>query len=144
MTSNLPRWIAILTLALPCLTRAQATDDSLYRQLGEQPGLVALVDELVTDLLADPRTNPFFRDIDRSHFKKQLVDQLCEVSGGPCKLVGPDMKKAHASIDVAKRDFNAVVEVLQRSMDTRGIPFSTQNRLLARLAPMHRDIVNVP
>jgi len=144
MTATFTRWLALLAIALPCLARAQAPDDSLYRQLGEQPGLVALVDELVADLLADPRTSPFFRDIDRGHFKKQLVDQLCEVSGGPCKLVGPDMKKAHAGIDVTKRDFNAVVEVLQRSMDTRGIPFSTQNRLLARLAPMHRDIVNTP
>ena len=27
-------------------------------------------------------------------------------------------------------------------MDQQGIPFTVQNRLLARLAPMHRDIVN--
>ena len=27
-------------------------------------------------------------------------------------------------------------------MDARGIAFSTQNQLLARLAPMHREIVN--
>jgi hemoglobin len=31
--------------------------------------------------------------------------------------------------------------VLQVSMDARNIPFSTQNQLLALLAPMHRDIV---
>jgi hemoglobin len=29
-------------------------------------------------------------------------------------------------------------------MDAQGIPFSAQNKLLARLAPMHRDIVNAP
>jgi hemoglobin len=33
--------------------------------------------------------------------------------------------------------------VLQRSMDAQGIGFTVQNRLLARLAPMHRDVVNV-
>jgi hypothetical protein len=26
-------------------------------------------------------------------------------------------------------------------MDTRAVPFATQNRLLTRLAPMHREIV---
>jgi hemoglobin len=33
------------------------------------------------------------------------------------------------------------VEDLQRGMDTAGIPFRVQNRLLARLAPMHQDVV---
>jgi hemoglobin len=36
-----------------------------------------------------------------------------------------------------------LVEVLQQAMDAQGIAFGVQNRLLARLAPMHRDIVNV-
>jgi hemoglobin len=54
------------------------------------------------------------------------------------------MKKAHAGIDVTKANFNALVEVLQQSMDARGIPFGAQNRLLAQLAPMHREIINAP
>ena len=119
-------------------------DDALYRQLGGQPGLVALMEDFMPRLLADARMNPFFKDVDQKHLKAQLVAQFCEVSGGPCKLVGPDMKKAHAGIDVTKSNFNALVEVLQRSMDAQGIAFGTQNRLLARLAPMHREIVNAP
>ena len=51
------------------------------------------------------------------------------------------MKRAHANMTVAKADFNRLVEILQVSMDARSIPFADQNRLLARLAPMHRDIV---
>jgi hemoglobin len=46
-------------------------------------------------------------------------------------------------MDISKGDFNALVEVLQASMDAQGVPFATQNQLLARLAPMHREIVNV-
>jgi hemoglobin len=34
-------------------------------------------------------------------------------------------------------------EVLQKSKNTRGVPFSAQNRMLALLAPMHRDIIHV-
>jgi hemoglobin len=33
--------------------------------------------------------------------------------------------------------------VLQVSMDARHIPFTTQNKLLALLAPMHRDVITV-
>lgn len=134
--------VAIL-MALSGTAHSQA-DDSLYQQLGGQPGLTTLMDDFMTRLLADKRMNPFFKDVDHKHVKAQLVAQFCEVSGGPCKLKGPDMKKAHAGMDITKRDFNALVEVLQDSMSAQGIAFSTQNRLLARLAPMHRDIINTP
>jgi hemoglobin len=124
---------------------APAADDSLYQALGAQPGLVRLMDDFMTRLLADPRMGPFFKDVDHAHVKEQLVLQFCEVSGGPCKRTkGPDMKKAHSGMDIRKNDFNALVEVLQQSMDAQGIGFTTQNRLLARLAPMHRDIINTP
>lgn len=119
-------------------------DDSLYQQLGGQPGLVRLMDDFMQRLLADPRMKPFFKDVDHAHVKAQLVDQFCEVSGGPCKLDGPDMKTVHSGIDVTRADFNALVEVLQQAMDAQGIAFGAQNRLLAKLAPMHRDIVNLP
>jgi hemoglobin len=123
---------------------APPADDSLYQSLGGQPGLVRLMDDFMARLLADPRMNTFFKDVDQAHVKAQLVAQVCEVSGGPCKLKGPDMKKAHAGMDITKHDFNALVEVLQESMSAQGITFMTQNKLLARLAPMHRDIINTP
>ena len=56
---------------------------------------------------------------------------------------GADMKTAHAELDIKKSDFHALVEVLQRSMDARGIPFRQQNEMLALLAPMHRDVITV-
>ena len=123
---------------------AAARDDTLYQQLGAQPGLTKLMDDFMTRLLADSRMGPFFKDVDHQHVKDELVTQFCEVSGGPCKRKGPDMKKAHSGMDITKSNFNALVEVLQQSMDAQGIPFTTQNKLLSKLAPMHRDIINTP
>jgi hemoglobin len=123
---------------------AATRDDTLYQQLGAQPGLTKLMDDFMTRLLADSRMGPFFKDVDHQHVKDELVTQFCEVSGGPCKRKGPDMKKAHSGMDITKSNFNALVEVLQQSMDAQGIPFTTQNKLLAKLAPMHRDIINTP
>jgi hemoglobin len=119
-------------------------DDSLYQTLGGQGGLTTLMDRFMERLLADARMRPFFKDADQQHVKEQLVLQLCEVSGGPCRRDGPDMKKAHDGMDVTRGDFNALVEVLQDTMDAQGIPFVAQNRLLAKLAPMHRQIINTP
>ena len=122
---------------------ARPVNDALYQSLGGQSGLNRLIDDFMLRLLADPRMNPFFKDVDQPHVKAQLVAQFCEVTGGPCKLKGPDMKKVHSGFDINKANFNALVEVLQQSMDAQGIAFSAQNRLLAQLAPMHRDIINV-
>jgi hemoglobin len=119
-------------------------DDALYQAFGARPGLVKLMDDFVPRLVADERLKTFFVDVDLKQLKEKLVTQVCQVSGGPCRREGPGMKTAHDGMDIRKHDFNALVEVLQLSMDAQGIPFGTQNRLLAQLAPMHRDIVNTP
>ena len=119
-------------------------DDSLYQELGGQGGLVKIADEFLTRLQADPQLAAFFRDIDAKQFKERLVIQFCEVSGGPCKQAKHDMRKVHSAVDINKASFNATVEVLQQAMDAQGVGYRTQNRLLAQLAPMHRDIINAP
>lgn len=131
-------------LAVALLATTAHADDSLYQAFGGQGGLVRLTDDFMVRLLADARMKRFFQDVDQKDLKEKLVKQLCEVSGGPCKYDGADMKKAHVGFDIAKADFNALVEVLQDSMDAQGVGFRTQNRMLARLAPMHREIINVP
>jgi hemoglobin len=119
-------------------------DDSLYRALGGQAGIAGAMTEFVGRARQDPRIGGFFKETDPRHLAQQLTDQICQVSGGPCKLDGPDMKTAHESMKIAQADFNTLVEVLQQTLDDRGVPFAAQNRLLARLAPMHREIVNLP
>ena len=123
------------------LAQATPKDDQLYKAFGEKPGLVSLMDDFMTRLLADPRTGPHFRPANQQHVKEQLVEQLCALGGGPCVYKGADMKSSHANLDITKSDFHALVEVLQQSMDARGIAFSQQNQMLALLAPMHRDII---
>ena len=54
-----------------------------------------------------------------------------------------DMKKAHKGLGLTTVHFNALVELLQQAMSEQGIGYQTQNRLLALLAPMHRDVVEI-
>lgn len=122
--------------------RAQtATDDSLYRAWGGEAGIRDVMQDFVPRLAAHPRIGHFFKDTNRQHLTTQLTAQLCQVAGGPCVYEGADMRAAHRDMGVRRGDFNTLVEVLQQSMDARGIPFGAQTAMLARLAPMHRDIV---
>jgi len=115
----------------------------LYQAFGEQAGIRALMDDFVVRLKADARIGDQFRETNLDNLAKSLTDQLCQLSGGPCVYKGPDMKTSHADRDITRAHFNALVEVLQQSMDARGIPFARQNQMLALLAPMHRDTVTV-
>ncbi len=119
------------------------SSDTLYQTFGAKPGLVKLMDDFMVRLLADPRTGPHFKPVNQQRVKEQLVEQFCMVMGGPCVYKGADMKSAHGNLDITKSDFNALVEVLQLSMEAQGIAFSEQNKLLAKLAPMHRDVITV-
>ncbi len=120
-----------------------AAGDALYQALGAKPGLEALMAVFVSALKVDSRIGTLFKETKSAYLQEQLVDQICMVSGGPCVYKGADMKSAHANMEINKAQFNALVEVLQVSMDIRGIPFDTQNKLLERLASMHRDVITV-
>lgn len=111
-------------------------------EFGGEAGLRALTEDFMTVLLGDPRMRPFFEDIDQERVKEQLALQFCVILGGDCVYEGLDMEAAHSDLDIRRADFNALVEDLQIAMERRGIPTRAQNQLLAKLAPMHREVVN--
>ena len=130
-----------LLMAASAMAQTASKNDQLYKAFGEKAGLVALMDDFMVRLLADPRTSPHFQPANQQRIKEQLVDQLCDLGGGPCQYKGADMQSSHSNLDIKKSDFHALVEVLQQSMDAKNIPFRKQNEMLALLAPMNRDII---
>lgn len=128
--------LALLALAAPA---AQAA--TLFEDLGGEPVLRRVVEEATRNFLADKRIAVTFEETAIPRFKQLLFEQLCNVSGGPCTYTGRDMAKTHAAFKITDAHFAALVEDLQDAMDHEKIAFTTQNRLLAILAPMRRDIV---
>lgn len=113
-------------------------------EFGGVAGLQALMEDFMPMLVADPRTGPFFAEVDTERVKQRLVEQFCVILGGDCQYEGLDMVAAHADMGVTHADFNRLVELLQVAMEKRHIPTRAQNRLLAVLAPMHREIIAPP
>lgn len=133
--------LASLSFALLSSTASAQQAPTLYTQLGEKPGITKFVDTFVGNIAKDGRINAMFGATNIPRLKTLLVEQVCEVSGGPCKYTGRDMKSSHAGMGVNRSHFNALVEDLQDAMSTEGVPFGVQNELLAVLAPMYRDII---
>lgn len=130
---------AVFLLAMFASAHAYA-DDALYRQFGEKPGLTKIVDDMYDNVLADPRTAPYFEDAPIKRIKTKLVEQFCVLLDGPCEYTGRTMKRSHEGQNIDRAAFNALVEDLQAAMDKNGVPFHAQNKLLAKLAPMYRDV----
>ena len=133
--------LASLSFALLSSTASAQQAPSLYNQLGEKAGITKVVDTFVGNIAKDTRINGMFASTNIPRLKTLLVEQVCEVSGGPCKYTGRDMKSSHTGMGVNRTHFNALVEDLQAAMSTEGVPFGVQNELLAVLAPMYRDII---
>jgi hemoglobin len=130
---------AAIVLTMAAAAPAHA-DDSLYQTFGGQPGLTKIIDDFYDILLKDPRTLQYFDGAPIKRIKKLLGEQFCELLGGPCTYTGRTMKRAHEGQNIDRAAFDALVEDLQTAMDKNGVPFRAQNKLLAKLAPMYRDI----
>lgn len=116
-------------------------DDDLYRALGGETGITAIVDQFLWNLADDERINAHFVDTNLQRFRTKLIEQFCELSGGPCTYTGDTMKLSHAGMGIDHAGFNALVEALIEAMEAHNVATGPQNRLLALLAPMHADII---
>ncbi|QHI98739.1 group 1 truncated hemoglobin [Xylophilus rhododendri] len=143
MTSLFAR-IAAAFLCAACLVAAPLAraDEALYQQFGGEEGLQRIADDMIANSFSNPKTAPYFAKASVKRLRVQLATHFCEQIGGPCKYTGSSMKNVHAPLHIDRAAFNALVENLQAAMDKNNVPFRAQNQLLAKLAPMYRDIEN--
>jgi hemoglobin len=128
-------------LSLATLAPVHAADDSTYQGLGGRQGIQNIVATLVELIKADSRIKESFSDSDMKNVAKRLEEQFCVLSGGPCKYEGEPMKEVHGGLKITNAQFNALAEDLQIAMERHGVASAVQNKLVAKLAPMQRDIV---
>ncbi len=133
--------IALLLLALSGASSPSMAAGLLYDQLGGEAGVVAIVDQFLANLADDQRINHFFVDTNLKRFREKLIEQFCSLSGGSCTYSGDSMQQSHAGMGVDHAAFNALVEDLIEAMEHCKVATGAQNRLLALLAPMHKDII---
>lgn len=130
------RWLVLVA----CLAVAAPARATLYEDLGGHEGLNRILGALVDRAAADPRIADKFDNANLTRLKRVLVQHVCTVTDGGCGYTR-GLRGSHVQLELTRLHFNALVEVLQDVMDEQGVPFRTQNRLLARLAPMQREIV---
>jgi len=122
-------------------TQASAATVTLYERLGADPGVHAIADTLIDRAAADPVMGRSFADVNLKRVKRLLAEQICELSGGPCRYSGTSMRDSHAGLHISQAEFYDLVATLKRVLVERHVPLGARNELLALLAPMKRDVV---
>jgi hemoglobin len=113
----------------------------MWETFGGADGVSAIVETFVERIVADPRIAEIFVAQDQVRLRRTLKEQFGYILGGPVAYSGRDMRSSHADLGIQSADMGALVENLQIAMSEHGVPFRAQNRFLAKLAPMRRDVV---
>ncbi len=114
---------------------------SLYYRLGGEDGVSAIAGDLIDRVAADPRLGRSFKDSKLERIKTLLAEQICDLSGGPCKYSGDPMREVHAGHHISEAEFYGMVADLRAILKRRHVSQGATNELLRLLAPMKRDIV---
>ena len=126
-----------------CQSLNTEPENSLYQQLGEREGIANVVEDLLYLIVEDERINQQFKGMDVAQFHRNLTDQLCELSGGPCAYTSREMRELHSDMAITDTQFNALAENLILAMEKNDIPTGAQNRLIKQLVPLYPDIRNL-
>jgi hemoglobin len=127
----------------PTAEPGPAAPDSLYTRMGGAPVVRAVVGETLDRVVADHRLTRSFKDVDVERIKRLLIQQICEISGGGCHYSGDSMREVHGGHEISEAEFYGLVEILRDSLRRHDVRLRERNELLALLAPMERDVVDV-
>src|ERR1700745_2390115 len=116
---------------------------SLYDRLGSGDAINAITETWGARGGGGARANGKFARTDIGRLKKELADQLCEVTGGPCTYTGRSMRTTHDGMQVTAGEFEVVMQHLEAALDELNVPRTEHDELTGLLRPMREDIVEV-
>ena len=149
-TSMVPAVLGVIAigafLSSPALGQA-AMDESLYERLGGYGAISAVANDFSERLFTDPQVGPFFKGMGsdtRKSFIQKNINLVCNVTGGPCKVISRDAKTVHAGLNITEVEWDIVWNHLVGTLDTFNVPAEEQQELLAIVGTLKPDIVAQP
>ncbi len=142
--------LAAVALLAPALAQVPATappKPSLYDRLGGLYPISAVVDDFINrvyvnvTLNANPNIAKARSDVRKAGLKVQVANQVCMVTGGPCKYTGKSMKEAHAGFHITEKEWDSLLVDFQASLDKFKVPSAEQQELIAIVESTKPDIV---
>jgi hemoglobin len=136
------------------------SEKSLYERLGGVFGIAMVVDRFSDEVMKNKiagqgSKNPDLKEWHTEKYKTRLPGLkwmrtlwVCAAAGGPFTYVGTrpgqtpmGLEKAHFDLHISPEEFDAVAEVLARTLDYYKVPAKEKNEVLAAFAA-HKGEVN--
>ena len=102
------------------------------------------MNDFAEKLFTDPKVGPFFKGMGtdtRKAFIQKNINLVCNVTGGPCKIISRDAKTVHAGLGITEADFGVVAQHLVDTLDKFKVPDKEKQELLAIIDSLKTDIV---
>jgi hemoglobin len=118
----------------------EAESKSLYDRLGGAYPIAVVVDDFIERLLVNKtlNANPAIKEararVPAAGLKFHVTTLVCQVTGGPCKYVGRDMKTTHANLNISEKEWQAMLAEFGKTLAKFKVPGAEQRELI--------DIVN--
>jgi len=119
----------------------------LYDRLGGAYPIATVVDDFIERLLVNDtlNANPAIKEarerVPKSGLKFHVTTLVCQVTGGPCKYVGRDMKTSHAHLNIGAKEWDAMLVDFRATLDKFKVPKAEQDELVAIVESTRPDIV---
>jgi hemoglobin len=137
-------WAAWFLLMVVGSGFVQAQQKSLYERLGGYDAIAAVTDDFIGRLATDPTESRFFvghSDDSKQRIRQHIVDQLCNLTGGPCVYKGRDMKTTHKGLGITQADWDISVKHLVATLDKFKVPEKEKNEVLTAVSGLKDQIV---
>ena len=123
---------------------------ALFERLGGLKGITMVVDDFIDRLVTNETLNQN-PEIDAGrkrspppYLKYQVSALMCEVTGGPCKYGGKNMKEAHAHMNITEKEWDVMVGEFKKSLAKFKVPAREQQELFEIVGKTKADIVVAP
>jgi hemoglobin len=121
----------------------------LYDRLGGLLGITQVTDDFIDRLVtnktlnANPAIDAGRKRSPAAYLKFHVSTLLCQVTGGPCKYTGREMKESHARLNISEKEWGVMVAEFKKSLARFKVPAMEQQELFDIVGKTKVDIVTV-
>jgi len=146
--NNLTGVLVAAIFALGALTTgiSVAQEKTLYERLGGYDAVSAVVDDFAGKLFIDPVVGARFfgmSDDSREGFRQKNKNLVCNVTGGPCKIISRSAATTHDGLGIKASEFDIVAQHLVDTLNKFNVPKKEHDELMAIIGTLRPDIVEV-
>jgi hemoglobin len=92
-------------------------------------------------LNANPKIKEARDRVPKAGLKYRVTSMVCQVTGGPEKYAGRNMKDSHVHLNITEKQWDAMVADFKLTLNKFNVPQREQDELVAIVATTKPDIV---